>query len=127
MDFAQDFSPALAGTDGYGDLLIENGDLQLIDGIGAITQATVQRMRTLQGEVFLDLQLGVPYFQSLLGQRDGLIAFEQALQGAILGTPGVTALTYWKTDLNAAERRLDVTFRATTQLGPVNWSGTITP
>ena len=129
------YDPAAANTPAFGDLVVANGDLVLTRdtvqgralGTEPIGQSVAQRIRTVLGEFFLDTTLGVPYFQDLFGKRNQFLAFETALQTTILATPGVLALVAWSFDVDAATRRVNVTFRAQTTAGLVDWSGNTNP
>lgn len=46
-----------------GDLEIKNGDLLLTTSDDAVRQHLQQRLRTFLGEWFLDLDVGIPFFQ----------------------------------------------------------------
>lgn len=133
-DLSLNFSSSVAGTNAYGDVLMQGGDLVLtsdsprsVGGTNPITQSAAQKCRTLLGEFFLDTTLGVPYFQDLLGQRADLSRFEAALQSVILSTPGILTLTYWKLTTDRARRVATLVFRAQTTTGEVLWSGPLDP
>lgn len=48
-------------VDDKGDLIIENGDLVMIDGDEEITQSMERRLSTNKNEWFLDLDFGLDY------------------------------------------------------------------
>ena len=45
-----------------GDLLLENFDLQLVEGRDQIAQNLMIRLRFILGEWFLDITAGIPYY-----------------------------------------------------------------
>ena len=122
-----DFSEAALGTPAYGDLVLENGDIQMADGQQALKVAILCAARTFLGEFFLDQSLGVPYYQELLGQKEPTSGFEIALQNVILAVPGVVALLAWSAVRDAKTRRLALSFTAQSTDGIINWAGDATP
>lgn len=130
-DFSNDYTPALRGTDAYGDLLLdEGGDLVLTSdanpkGTHAIGQAIVQALKTYAAEVFVDTTLGIPYYQQLLGQKAPASTWDAVLQSVVLTTPGVTQLTSWKSTPDYARRTLSISFSATTTSGIVDYADTV--
>ncbi len=53
---------------GDGEYLIVNGDIALTDSINNTAQAIKRRLLTFRGECFLDEELGLPYFDEILGK-----------------------------------------------------------
>lgn len=102
-----------------GDLVIEGGDLKLVDGIDAIAQHVAIRLQLFQGEWFLDTRVGVPYYQSILVKNPDLVLVRSIIRTAILSTPGITGLDSFDLDFDAATRALTVAFEASTTEGPL--------
>src|SRR5687768_16017759 len=50
-------------------IVFENGDLVFSTGIQAIVQQCRIAMQMFQGEWFLNLDAGLPYWESILGQK----------------------------------------------------------
>lgn len=106
-------------------LLDENNDLDLSDGKSArwvaddaaIAQQVAVRLRMHKGEWFGDLELGVDYDGQVFGpgRTDAQIGAE--IRRAILGVPGVAAITAFEVKRNGAAAT--VTFSATTDDGAV--------
>src|SRR6478752_2230488 len=87
----------VASSATYGDLLVAGGDLVLtsdVDPRGAhpVLQDILTRLRTFQGEWFLDTTIGVPYYQTILVKAPDMTAIATALKDQILSTPGVLTL-----------------------------------
>jgi len=123
MDIALDLNPA---SPNYFDLLVEDGDLVLVDGPNAIKQHILQRLRTFYGEWFLDNTIGVPWFQQILGIKNPDQARINALLlNTILATPGVIQVTEYSFQPDFALRMLTVGFTAQVTDGVVSYSGTI--
>lgn len=83
----------------------------------ATIQAVYTRLRIFQGEWFLNLNEGVPYFQKILGKPFDLSAIERIIKGVIQSTEGVRSITSFDSNLDTATRRYTVTFTATTIYG----------
>lgn len=75
-----------------GDLVHDGRRVQFVSGADAVAQELRTRLAFFQGEWFLDEEFGIPYFQSILGQKNALAAVRQIFRAAILETPGVATL-----------------------------------
>ena len=52
------------------DLVIENGDLKLLNSEAQVSKQSLKiNLLFFKGEWFLDLEYGIPYFQSILKKR----------------------------------------------------------
>lgn len=102
MDLAQDTTS--------GDIYLVSGDLAVtLDQVDAIVQLVQQRLLFFQGEHFLDQLAGVPYMQSILGQKTpNPLLVDSALKLAILDTPGVSELLSFSAVIDNATRELQV-------------------
>ena len=99
------------------DLEIKNDDLVLLDGVPAIAQDCEVRLKFFQGEWFLDLRLGVPWFQKILGQKPRLNAVSEILQKAILLTDGILGISDFKLDFEGVTRMLSISFIGQSESG----------
>jgi hypothetical protein len=100
--------------DANDDLLIENDDLVLIDGIDAIAMDMQTRLQIFQGEWFLDTRIGVPWFQEIIGQKPRLLVVKSIIRDAILTTPGVTNILDLELDFEGITRSLSISGRCGT-------------
>lgn len=100
-------------------LLNDAHDLELIGGDLVITsesrqevgQHIKQRLLAIKGEWFLDQNLGLPWFDTILGKHSNLDIVEALLRSQIVGTPGVVTLTEFSLTVpDAATRVARVTF-----------------
>jgi hypothetical protein len=67
-----------------------------LTGTQAVAQAILTRLKLFLGEWWENLNLGLPVFQSMLGQLGsprGIAAMQLAIQQNIAGAPYVTAVT----------------------------------
>jgi hypothetical protein len=103
-----------------GDILLQNGDLYLTTEYAAIAQDVRIRLRFFQGEWFLDLDAGVPFFQSLLVKSPNLAAIREIIGEKILEADGVKSITKLTLDFDKATRELSVRATVNTDLGELN-------
>jgi len=90
------------------DLLIENNDVIFIEGEDEIEQRVLQNLRMFQGEWFLNLDSGVPYYQDILVKNPNLYNVSAILKTAILDTPGVLEISNFTADFDQTNRELKV-------------------
>jgi len=80
------------------DIIVENGDIKLIQGDNYITQKVKQILLTSQGEFFRDTSVGIPWFDDFLGVKNPDIASLKSVirdslkKNKILISMGVTAV-----------------------------------
>jgi hypothetical protein len=106
--------------DNTNDLVFTNGDLVVLDGVDAIVQQIGIRLRYIKGEWFINPSEGMPYYDSILGQKAPNLAAVVALfRRVILDTPGVVAVSGLTVQYDPNERTLTVNFDATADTGEV--------
>lgn len=100
------------------DLVIKT-DLFFSSGIQAILQSCRIILQMFQGEWFLDLDLGIPYWQNIFGQKPGnaMQAAYVAYRAALLGVNGVTGVLSLNISYDGATRTMNVAFQVQTQFG----------
>lgn len=77
-----------------------------------VAQLLYTRFRMFKGEWFLDATIGVPYYQSILGQKVPVGIVSQILRRVITTCPGVASLNTF-TLVQQANRGASVTFACT--------------
>lgn len=102
------------------DLVIENYDLVLVDGIDLVRQAIKQRLLLVLEEWFLDDTIGVPWYQYILQKGSDINRVKSILINQINGTEGVIKITSFELDYNNVNRSLSVNFTAETNEGIIN-------
>lgn len=102
-----------------GDLVIENGEVIMITGVDEIAQFVGQKLKTILGEWFLDVRLGLPYFDKILTKRVKPAIIEQIFIAEIVSTPGILNLLEFDLNLDTATRTMTVEFRALSTEGEV--------
>lgn len=65
-------------VDGTNDIYITNGDIATIDGNDARAQIISAALRTRRGELKLDIERGIPYFETVFqsGNRNNIQIWE---------------------------------------------------
>ena len=108
--------------------VVRQGQLKefwLTSGLEAIRQRLAFRLRLVMGEWFMDIEKGVDYFGSVLGQRSMSLP-EAELTRAILSTPNIRRLKDPLTlSFVAATRTLEVSFQCDTDSGELFYSSTL--
>lgn len=102
-----------------GDLLLENFDLQLVEGRDQIAQNLAIRLRFILGEWFLDITAGVPYYDDFFIKAPNQIRIESVLKEEILDTPGIDQILSFTSTFNAQRRIYSVTFSVSTTRGEI--------
>lgn len=122
VDIALDLTP---GSPTFGDLLIVNGDLVLVDGAQAVLQDLLQRLSTYLGEWFLDNTLGIDYYGQILVKNPDQAKIDALIINTILATKGILQLNSYSFTPNFVTRVLNISFSAMSTSGPVDYTGTL--
>lgn len=108
--------------------LSSDNDIQTIDaelpfttGIEEIRQLTGQVLRSVKGDWFLNLDLGLPYYQTIFRKSTTLSAIEGVYLHAIADIPGILELLEFSMSFEPTTREIDITFRALTTDGVLNF------
>lgn len=90
--------------------------IQLVSGEQAVVQAVRFRLQLQRGEWFLNLDVGVPWYEEILGDASKTPGVEDraraAVAAAILDAPGVLEILSLVVTLNAVTRTMQITFQA---------------
>lgn len=92
--------------------LVITSDLAFSRGIAAVAQSCRIALQMVQGEWFLDLEVGIPYWEEILAQKP-LIAIEAsrvAFRRELLSIEGVIDVS-----------KLDITYERSTRTMTVVW------
>lgn len=108
--------------DGSGDIVIENGDMVLVDSVEAVAQHVTINLQMFLGEWFLDTRVGVPYYQELLGQKPRLAAVRELFRDAILATAGMERINDLDVGYDTVTRVISVSFKGTSTSGTFDYS-----
>ncbi len=78
------------------------------------------RFRLFMGEWYLDTRVGVPWYQRILGQKEGnLPAIRTLVENIVRYTPGVQEVVSIDLTYTRASRELSISVRARTQSGAI--------
>lgn len=103
--------------DTLGEMVIETGDIKLVDGIDAIASGVASRLEFWLGEWFLDKRLGVPYMTQILGQKPRLVAVRGIFRKVILSELGVIDVEDLLVEYDGPIRKLSLSFTGVCELG----------
>ncbi len=99
------------------DLVVEDNKLVLIDGVDEVSQRMSTNFRFFLGEWFLNTELGVPYYQKVLGQKPRVGILQSVFRDAALVTNGVKQVNDIVIDYTSATRTLRVDMTVTSETG----------
>lgn len=109
------------GLDSNNDLIIQGGQLRLVEDGAEVVQHVRTRLQFYLEEWFLDLQAGTPYLQQIFTKPVNLANIESIFKSKILNTPGVEKLIEFAMDYEGQSvRRLTVSFSAETIFGVID-------
>ena len=104
------------------DIELVGNDFVLTEGVDAISQHLSQRLKTFLNEWFLDNRIGVPYFEHVLKKNFDPVIVDTVFKKEIINTPGVLELLAFNADLDKVARTLQITFKARTSEGIIDFS-----
>lgn len=102
--------------DDTGDIVLDEQGLHFVSGIPAVVQAARIRMGMFATEWFLNLDIGIPYYESIMFENYDEQTARAEFAAAILDVPGVVEIISLTLDL-ASDRTLTVTWSARTFFG----------
>lgn len=101
------------------DLVIENGDLTLLDKEERVARQTLTiNLLFFEGEWFLDIEHGIPYFQSILRKNVTKSVVDSLFRRAILSSYNITEILELTSSVNE-DRYVINKLRATTVQGDI--------
>lgn len=104
------------------DIQIVDGGLPLVTGLDEIRQMASCRLQAFEGDWFLNLDLGMPYFQEILKKVTTASQIEAIFLQEIGSIPGILDIDEFNLEFIDATRTLNVTFRATTTAGILDFN-----
>lgn len=91
-----------------GDIRFKNGHLVMVEGARAVQEHAVQRVKTFDGEWFLDTTAGLPWWQRILGHQFDEALAEAVVKAEVFGTKGVTEITSFSVDFSRVARVINI-------------------
>lgn len=85
----------------------DDGSLAIVTGAEAVGQHVRQRIKTFQGEWFLDTRVGVPWLDQIFAKAYDPVLAESVVKGCILDTDGVTGIESFSVSFDRGIRRLN--------------------
>lgn len=74
------------------DIRIENGRIRIVHGAAEVAQRIKVALWHYQGEYFLDVEDGTPWYEQILGNKNNADQVGLILRRRILGVPGVVRI-----------------------------------
>lgn len=90
------------------DLDIVNFDLQLTNDNQVVAQRVKQALLLFKGEWFLNRDIGIPYFENILGTRNSIDSVRSIFINAIRNVDGVKDLKEFNMDFEDETRLLAI-------------------
>lgn len=103
--------------DANNDIFTRDGTLALVTDANEVSQHIKTRLQFFFGEWFLDINDGVPWFQSIFTQPADAIEIESILKQTILSTDGVNEMLEFDMTFENTTRIFTVNFRCNTIYG----------
>lgn len=111
-----------------GDLDISSTNLKVVyDRSESLATKLRNRLLFFLGEWFLDIRLGVPYFQGIYVKAPNLIIVRRILFDVLSNTPGVAEVSSLTLNYSPGVRELSFYFKVITDTAAVIEGGTGTP
>ncbi|TDI74592.1 MAG: hypothetical protein E2O82_03675 [Betaproteobacteria bacterium] len=104
------------------DIQVIDGNLPLVEGIDELTQISELRFQSFQGDWFLDLDLGMPYFEVIFQKATSVTEIETIFLNEIGDIPGIIDVKSFNLSLAPETRTLTVEFSALTTDGVLDFS-----
>lgn len=90
------------------DLHFDAGNLVVVQGAAAVGQHVRQRLKTFEGEWFLDTTAGVPWLAEIMGREYDPALAEAVVKAEILDTHAVTEITSFSLGFIRETRNLEI-------------------
>ena len=101
------------------DIVLQNGDVMMIDNAERVAQQIAIALRFWSGEWFLNTTDGVPYLEYILVKQPNMAHIRQIITEQIQSVEGVKAVTDMELTFDQRERSLLVEYTADTDYGLV--------
>ena len=101
------------------DIVLQNGDILMIDNAERVAQQIQITLRFWLGEWFLNTTDGVPYLEYILVKQPNMAHIRQIITEQIQSVEGVNAVTDMELTFDQRKRSLLVEYTADTDYGLV--------
>ena len=105
--------------DSDGNVIVDpvTHDIRTVDGVEVYAVIIGDAIRTVRGELQLDTERGVPYFETVFKSVNGIDIWKNDVRKRVLEFPFVKSIDSF--DVSYANRKLEYTMRLTTDAGDV--------
>lgn len=93
---------------GGGDLAIIDFDLKLTDETNVVAQRVKRALLLFKGEYFLDTDLGMPYYDDILGTKNSIDTLQAIFVNAIREVRGVADVKEFNMAFDNEKRTLSI-------------------
>lgn len=108
-------------SDSRNDLYLDSsGNIAIITGLQAVTQACEHAMQTILREMVLQYQDGLPDFEVVWNGSPNVVQFEAAARATLLRVPEVQAVTEFEATAAGNVLRYTATIKTQYGLGSIN-------
>lgn len=98
--------------DAAGDIDVSTGDLIMLADAAAIVQAVRIHFSFFKGEWFLDLDAGVPYYQSVFGKVKDPAVLAPIFRAELVKVKGISLVNSLTLKIDTAARTLSIVWSA---------------
>lgn len=105
------------------DIYTESGNIALCRDIEAVKTAVSCATKTNYGEVILNTNLGIPYFETIFTAHPDIELWKSYMKEAILSIPKVIGITAFKTYIDYQKSLLKYTVVINTEYGTEEING----
>lgn len=111
--------------DDSGDLNMTGGRLGLVTGSLELAQRLSSKLKTFQGEWFLDSRVGIPYFSRILVKRPDISVLNSIFSAELRRDPGVKNVKSLNFQIDSVTRKLVVSFSVESTDGTIVTSNVV--
>lgn len=83
------------------DIVIENGDIKLAFDKEAYAIIIADCIRTLKGEIQLDVELGIPYMETVFTSQSLISKWKASVRRAVMNFPFVDGISYFEASVES--------------------------
>lgn len=102
---------------GSHDIYLVNGQLAMAEGIEAYRQIIEAAILTQRGELQLDIDRGIPYFESVFDKPHYVYLWEASVRETINGFSFVKSVDSFTYDIDYKTHKLNYRIEVTTDIG----------
>ena len=102
------------------DIFLNGNRISVNQDAEQVAQKVKTKLLFYQGEWFLDITVGVPYFQQVFVKPALIGTIESLIKSQIINTDGVSKLTSFSSNFDKSTRKMSVSFSALTIYGEIN-------